>query len=369
MTYKVQWKYKPLLFVIDIIGYSLFFWKKFIPLKRNIRKILVIRLDHIGDVLLTTPVIRALKQKMPGAKIDLLIRPFTKELIITNNQINKIHTLNPPWFNRESASFLNLTKFILKNILNYDLVVELHADPRNILLAGLVGKKIIGYNIRGLGFLLTKSAKYKDKAHILEKNLNIARLIGANSESKIDIFLEKEDLMFADKIFKRNNIKKAFCIVPGTGRVNKFWFNDRWAKLADYLIKKYNAKIIFLGGKKDNELIKNITKMMKSKNYLNLEGKTTLRGSAAIIKRAKLLVSPDTGPMHMAKSFNIPLVSLFGPVDPKIWGYNDSRSKSVYVRLDCSFCDLPVCHNKTQKNACMAHISVSDVIKSIEEVL
>ena len=368
--YHVQRKYKVFLSIIDYIGSILFFWKKCIPFNINkIKNVLVIRLDHIGDILLTTPVIRTLKEKIPAANIDILIRPFTKNILETNPYINKIHTLNPPWFRRESASFFNLFKFIYQNLFKYDLVVELHADPRNIILANFVGKYVIGYNIRGFGFLLNKSAVYaKSEKHILERNLDVVRAIGLDSDNKMDIFLTDKDNVFADTLFDIHNIKNAVCIVPGTGRTNKFWFNDRWAELADHIIKKYGAKIVFLGGKEDIPRIADITRQMALKKHINMVGRTSLRESVAIIKKSRLVICPDTGMMHAAKAVDTPCIALFGPVNPKIWGYNDKNHKSLFVKLSCSFCDIPLCINK-EKNVCMSSILVARVIKAVSEII
>lgn len=369
--YKVNWKYRPFLLLIDTLGYALFFWRQLMPIKnKKLNTVLIIRLDHIGDVLLTTPVIRAIKLNIHGAKIDLLVRSFTKELIETNKYVNKVYILNPPWFRRETANFFNLIKFIIKNLFKYDLVIELHADPRNIILASLIGRKVIGYSIRGLGFLLNKNAKYdkKDK-HNIERNLDVVRAIGVNAEPKLDIFLEKKDIAFAEDIIKKQGLKKIFCIVPGTGRINKFWLNEKWAELADCLIQKNKATIVFLGSADDKDHVTEIINKMKSDNFVNLTGKTSLRETAAIIKKSKLLVSPDTGAMHIAKALDIPLVALFGPVNPAIWGYNDEKSRSIYVQQNCSFCDLPECYKKINKNICMKAISVSEVISSIEKVI
>lgn len=365
--YRVQLKYKPFAFLVDIIGYPFFFWKKLVPFKKSqIKRILVIRLDHIGDVLLATPVVRALKRNWPDAEIDLLIRPFTKELINTNKYITKIHTLNPPWFNRGTASFIDLIKFIFHNLLKYDLVVELHADPRNIILASLLGKYTIGYAVRGCGFLLNKSAEYSPRVkHMLERNLDVIRTVGIDSNSKIDVFLTEKDIQFAKTLFSIHGIKKAVCIVPGTGRINKLWLDDRWAELADYLIKKYAIKIVFLGGREDIPRIKSILRRIKSKNCINMAGKTSLRESAAVIKKSRTLVCPDTGMMHIAKAVGTPCIALFGPVNPKIWGYDDKKNKSLFAKLPCSFCDVLGCHNK-KKNLCMSAISVSEVIEAID---
>lgn len=366
--YHVRWKYVPFIFIVDAIGYSLFFWRKLVSFrKKSIRRVLIIRLDHIGDVLLTTPVIRALHHGLPAAKIDMLVRPFTKGVIETNSNINKIHVLNPPWFNREPANFIGLIRFVFKNFFKYDLVVELHADPRNIILASLVGKYIIGYDIRGFGFLLNKTAVYAAAVkHIIERNLDVVRSIGMDSSSKIDIVLTEKDIAFADKLLGVHS--KVICLVPSTGRVNKFWYNPRWAVLADYLARKYDAKIIFLGGKEDAPLITGIIKQMKSRNGINLADRTSLRESAAIINKSMLLICPDTGMMHAAKAVGTPCIALFGPVNPKIWGYDDKQNKSVFAKLPCSFCDAPVCWNK-KKALCMKSISVATVVDAVAEIV
>ena len=331
--YKVKNIYKPFLFLIDLIGYALFFWIRFKKFdEEKIKKILIIRLDHIGDVLLTTPTFRALRNKFPKTKIDVLVRPFTKELLIGNKNINKVIALNPPWFSREKTSILNLFEFIKNNFRKYDLVIELHADPRNIILALLVGTYRIGFGIRGFGFLLNKVARYDKKIkHQIERNLDVVSAIGADTKNKeLELNLTKKEISFADKIFDKYKLKRAICINPGTGRIHKYWFNDRWAKVADTLIKKYNSKIILTGSKEDVKDCKEIYDFSKNKEkIINLCGETSLRQLAAIIKKCMLFLGPDTGPMHTARAVKTPLIGLFGPVDPREWGYKEEKYKSL----------------------------------------
>lgn len=367
--YKTKKVYTPVLATIDFLGSCLFFWKKYVKFNpKKVKRILVIKLDHIGDVLLSTPVFRALKERFSSANIDVLVRPFTAAIIENNPYIHKVLALNPPWFKREKTSLLNLLRFITNNLFRYDLVVELHADPRNIFLANLVGRYSIGYKIRGFGFLFNKVAPYNGKKHIIQQNLDIVRSIDADASQKMDIFLNDSDMDSTRKLFDKYKIKRAFCIAPGTGRINKFWFNDRWAGLADKLIEKYQAKIIFIGSTDDKERIKEIVNSMKSDNYVNLVGKTSLKESATVIKQCDLFISPDTGPMHFAKAVDTPLVALFGPVDPKIWGYNDKKSISLHKKLLCSFCDLPRCHNN-RKYECMKSIKVKDILSAVRLLL
>lgn len=363
--YRVKNIYKPFLFLIDLVGYILFFWVKFKKFdEKKIKRILIIRLDHIGDVLLTIPTFRALRNKFPNAKMDVLVRPFTKELLIGNKDINKIIALNPPWFAREKTNISNLFGFIKNNYRKYNLVIELHADPRNIILASLIGKYRIGFGIRGFGFLLNKVVHYDKKIkHQIERNLDVVRAIGADTKNKeLELNLSKKELNFANEMFKKYNIKEAVCINPGTGRIHKYWFNDRWAEVADELIKKYNFNIILTGNKNDIKDCKEIHNLSKNKEkIINLCGKTNLRQLVAIIKKCKLFLGPDTGPMHIARAVKTPLVGLFGPVDPREWGYDEDEYKSLNKTI-CLKSGIINCE-------CMKRITVEDVLKEVKKIV
>jgi len=363
--YKVKKIYKPFLFLIDLVGYLLFFWIRFKKLKESkIKRILVIRLDHIGDVLLTTPTFKALRNKFPKARIDVLVRPFTKELLIENKNVDKIISLNPPWFAREKISFLNLLKFLKNNFRRYDLVIELHADPRNIILASFVGKYRIGYGIRGFSFLLNKVVHYDNKIkHMIDRNLDVVRAIGADTENKeLELNLSEKESNFADEIFKKYKIKSAIVINPGTGRIHKYWFNDRWANVADRLIEKYKTKIILTGNKQDMKDCDEVYRLIKNrKETINLCGKTNLRQLAAIIKKCALFLGPDTGPMHIARAVKTPLIGLFGPVNPAEWGYSEEKykylNKTICKKIGTANCE------------CMKKITVEDVLREVSKII
>jgi len=368
MVYQTNWKYWPFLFLIDLIGYILFTPFLYLKKLKNIRKILVIRIDEIGDIILATPVFRELKKKFPNAKIGVLIKKGTKELLENNPYVGNIIICEKPWL----IGKFNLGYYVklIKKLKNekFDLVIELHTDPRNILMAFLIGKYKIGCGYRGLGFLLNKRAKYKEK-HTIDTNLDLLRTLSIKStNNEMDVFYKKKDEKFVTKMLKKYNLKNYIIIHPGVSRKNRLWINERWAKVADKLLNKY--KVVFTGSKGEINLVNDIINKMKNKKkkVLNLAGQLTLNQLAVLIKKSKLFIGPNTGASHIARAVNTPSIGLFGSLNPKIWGYNDNNHKSIYKKLDCSFCNQADCIRKKDKYKCMKLIEVRDVLNTIKQI-
>jgi len=232
MHYEASYFFKPFLFIIDVIGSLFFFWIKFYQMPSNPRKILVIRLDHAGDLLMTVPVLRALRARFPMAELSLLCRPFVKEIIDTNPAIDSIFVFEPPWFRRgKSAGWLKAFSFFWSlRKQKFDVVVELHADPRNILAAFLAGGFRLGYAVRGFGFLLNKTVKYSlEKKHMIERNLDVVRSIGADAASNLELFLKKKYIMSVKKELAEYGIKSfvlLYAIKENTVLLVKFEHHD-----------------------------------------------------------------------------------------------------------------------------------------------
>ena len=372
VNYQVSWKYRPFLFLIDLIGNVIFFYKKIFKKgfkKEDVKKILIIRVDEIGDVVLTTPLISTLKKEFPKAKLCVIVKKSSAELLKYNPHVDEIY-ITKSWFKEKISfrEFMQLIKKLRKE--NFDLVFDPHADPRNIILAYFVGKYKVGYNIRGFGFLLDFVVQYKDK-HIMETILDLARILGLKKiNKKMEVYFSKKDEMKINKLFKRHKLKRnklLICINPGTGRKNKEWPVQNWKSLTGLLIKKYNCQIIFTGNDEENKLINEI--IGKNKSCYNFSGKTNLLQLSALIKKCDLLIAPDTGSLHIARALNVPLVGLFGPVDPAIWGYSEEKYRSIYKKLDCSFCNMPTCRGTLENNKCMTGITVADVFKEISRLV
>ncbi len=336
MNYKVANKFKPFLYLIDCIGNLLFFWKKFkkIDLKK-INRIAVIRIDHIGDCIMTFPFFDALKERFPNAEISVITRQTNKEILELNKSIDKIIILNPPWFSREKNGFSDILKFIKSFYKTFDLVFELHSDPRNIIFASLIGKYSTGYGIRGFGFLLNKVVNYaEEKTHTIQRNLDVLVGIVISTEFSYPVInLEEKDISkdisLMKKLLNQNKAANIVCISPGAGRKDKYWLNERWAALCNKLIENYDATIIFTGDKKEEKNIAEIKKNLPSKKYTDLCSKTNLKQLCAVIKNCKLVITPDSAPMHIAKALSVPSIALFNLEDPIVWGYNDDKNISI----------------------------------------
>jgi len=330
--YKVNPIFKPVLFAIDLIGNIIFFPTKLKSFPEEIRKILVIRLDHVGDAVMTTPVVRSLKMNYPMADVHVTCRSLTKDVFADNPSVSNVIAVDAPWFSRRDfegwGSFFRKVSELRKE--KYDLVIELHADPRNIMLASLIGGYKVGYDIRGFGFLLNRVAKYdKIDKHNIERNLDVLRSLNLVSLStEPELFVSKESSQKMKKLLGKGRF---VCINPGTGRQEKYWLKERWVELCKK-IEKSGYKLLFTGSPGDQKLVDEIifTSGIKTKNYINIVGRTSLSELAAAIKQCKLFIGPDTGPMHIARAVKTPLIGLFSPVDPNVWGYNDSKYKNIW---------------------------------------
>tara|TARA_Y100000310_G_scaffold343159_1_gene449503 strand:+ start:15301 stop:16320 length:1020 start_codon:yes stop_codon:yes gene_type:complete len=314
---------------VDIIGNILFHYKKNRPLK-NIKKILIIKLDHIGDIITSIPSLRALKKDYPKAHISIMLRSLTKELLENCPYVDEIIVYDPLWYRgKKTFNLFEHLRFISKlRKENYDLAIDLRGDLRNIILSYLSKAKYrLSYDIKGGDFLLTHIGNYDDKLHIIDRNLNLLKTINIDyKDRKLEMFISNKEKKIIDNLLKKNKIKKFVILHPGSGGVLKLWDNKKFSKVGDYLAKKYN--IIITGAPSESFMCNEIVNNMENK-ALNLCGELNLMQLSELIKRAELFISPDSGPMHIAKAVNTKLIALFGTSLSHVWGYNDKNSLIV----------------------------------------
>ena len=275
---------QSLIFIIDYLFYLVFNPFKFKKIKLNeIRKILIIDLLHVGDIIVTTPVIKNLRNTFPDAKIDFCLQKKYKDLIDED-------------INLDNLIFYD--KNFLKNIKGkYDLVVLLHPGSLKISLDLLrskikyrIGCSHIGA-VRGRGYFLTRKVtpRIKQKS-LVEYNLDVLKLLKLKIKNLKPQLYCKQDF----------RLKKGFNVVvhvSGNKKSNK-WLNERWAKVLDYMVEKYKVNIYFTGVNSDVEDINEINSLMKNSDmYLGI----------------------DSGPMHIASTFNKKIIVLFGPTNLKFW--------------------------------------------------
>ncbi len=290
-------------------------------------KILILKVQTIGDTLLTTPLIDNLKRHYSNAMIDVMVNEGTEQMLTLNNNIREIIQ-----YKRESQRSLSNFQRLLKNIqllkkirqTKYDLVIDLDEGDRGAFIALVSGAKIkVGSSTISSQFLrkvYTYLLPKRDDRHTVEINLDSLRLLSIPIvDKKVKIFWDEGDDKFLNK--KLPNIKQFIHIHP----FSKGWFKDisvqTTAQIIDYCEQKMDIRVAITAAPIQRELDKlnNILKLCQSKP-IDLGGDLTLKQTAALNNRAKLFIGVDTAIMHISAANNIPTLAFFGPTASNTWG-------------------------------------------------
>jgi len=298
-------------------------------IKEKIKKILFLRMEHIGDYCLSLKALKALREHFPKSKIDVVIGPWNKDFAKATPYIDKIIVFNNPLIKRNlkyneilKSIFKDFKKFIrfFKNINkeNYDLIFSL-SDRK--------------YNKIFLKFFKSKNkisgTSYPNKG--INENQRIINFLGKNNlELKnydVKLNYSKKDKKIVEDFLKKNKIKnKSFLVLhPLSPLEEKNWPLENWQSI----LKKINNKIIIIGTEKEKDLI---NKNIFGKNIINAAGLFNLTQTTYLISKSKKFLGIDSGPMHLAEISKVPIFALFGSekFSPyKIWAPNRNIDKVI----------------------------------------
>ncbi|AIJ04916.1 glycosyl transferase family protein [Methanocaldococcus bathoardescens] len=339
-------------------------------------KILLFKIGAIGDTLMTTPLVRQLRRNFKDVTIDYLIGKHSYEVLDRNKHLDNIIKFDENvFFEKDFKEWMKLIFKIRKR--DYDVIFILDKHWIFNLTAFLFGiKKRIGFDRLGEGKFLTYKVPYFGRKHEIFYYLDLLRGLGIEPNYKdweMEIFLNEKDLEFAERFWNENNLndKVVVGVCPGGARNVGVGDDDlrRWdvEKYAE-LIKKLKEKgfeVLLIGGKTDKEIEKTILKEVKCVSAI---GKTTLKESAALLKKCDVVVCNDSGPMHLAAAVNKKVVSIFGPTHPCEKAPLHKESKYVWKQIGCNPCyDLwgrypkPCPYGKR----CMKFVKVDEVYNKI----
>ncbi|NQT96040.1 MAG: glycosyltransferase family 9 protein [Candidatus Omnitrophica bacterium] len=362
--------------IVDFLGNIIFLPFKIFKKKApgNIANILVIRLDHIGDVIFSTPIPQNLRAHYRGAKVTFLVGSWAKEIIINNPYVDEVICYDAPWFKRSKGGRFKILKFIrlaaeLRRH-NYDIGFDLRGDLRHILLMFLGGVKFrVSYGITGGGFMLHKRCVYREGTHSLEHNLDMLRETGVAVKDKdIYIYSSAKDKASVKDFLTRSGISENDTIAvvhPFAGSISKNWLDQRFAQLLMILHKDYDTKAVLVGSEKDKTPIGNIIKASQAP-MLNAAGALSLGGLLELINKSKIFIGVDSGPSHIAALHDKPSVILYsGTNSPDEWGPLSKEAVVIQKEIPCKGCQRLNCRD----NICMDLISVDDVIEAVEKVI
>ena len=266
-------------------------------------KILVIRFSSIGDIVLTFPVLRCIKEQLPNSEIHLVTKKGFSELIGASGSVDQCHLLG--------NSLADMAKQLKDQ--NFDVVIDLHNNLRSRILCFQLGVKRT-YHFRKLNFLKWILVRFKrnylPKIHIVDRYFDTVKSIGVSNDGKNNSFFIhlnsniQEELKLQDK----NYIAIAIGAQFETKQIPIIKLKE--------IISKIEIPIVLLGGKMDIQKSNTLIRMHPDKNIINACGKYSLIESAAIMEKSKMVLTGDTGLMHIAACFDIPIFVIWGNTTP-----------------------------------------------------
>lgn len=371
--------------------------KKYPPLQPTSfhpKHILVIRLDLIGDLVLSLTVVRALKRTYPEAEIDLLAIPASAKVATYDPHLSKIITYDPNIWRRPKALFKPKNWRELRTLLNtlhaqhYDLAISVYANWAATLAVLSKAKRRVGYKPEGFpGFMTDGIAggipgRWRhwaplDKKHEVDYCLALAEAAGATltPEDRLPhLYTDEQTRLDVEQLLEREGVqaKKPLiaCHINSNNGQSKRWPIPYWATLIDRLIRENDAQIVLTGAPGDMLQIEQVMRRLHER-AINLAGKTSLTQLAALLQRADLLISGDSGPLHMGVACDTAIVSIYGPTNPSLGG--PVSSDAIVLRSDiwCSPCynarDTADCRFYTTQ--CMKNITPTLVFEAVQQKL
>jgi lipopolysaccharide heptosyltransferase II len=336
----------------------------------NIRRIAVIKLDHIGDVILSIPAIINLRINFPQAHISIVVNPSSEPIARFIPGVDEIICYNARFFDRSGKSkmldFPKGIKFAKQmRAEKYDLIVEFRGGFASLLFAMFGDSR---YRLdRGTYLVLRKLKRIASKSeHEAEVNLGILVRGGIPIKTReLRLELAEKDLNYANSVIGGISNKK-IVIHPGTPVDLKCWSFEKFTQLIHRLSEEYKASVILVGGKNEKQIAESI-ELSTNGHIINLTGKTTFGQLAAIMSKADYFVGNDSGPMHVASACGINVIGLFGPTSPQRFGPYGRNCLALRMEADCPPCMKTECR-RSPDYRCIDNISVDHVMQAISKL-
>jgi len=338
----------------------------------EVQKILVRSPNWVGDTVLITPALRALKEMFPHAQISVLANPWVQALLANHPAIDRMVTIDKGKGAARSIKELARLVSHLRTI-RFDLAVLFQNAFEAAFLASMGGVRYrIGYNTDGRKFLLSH-AVFRDERilqlHQVHYYLGLIEAMGWQGEhGKPSLFVNERDVESASQMLLSYGITNDQPVVgfnPGaTYGSAKRWPEERFATIGDWAADRWNAKVMLFGSAAERGIGVKISQLMHH-NPVNLCGLTTLGLAMALIKQCNFFLTNDSGLMHIAAAFQVPLVAIFGPTNPVTTGPMSEKAIIVRHDFDCSPCLKETCPSD---HRCMLSIEPDEVWEEMEHL-
>lgn len=380
-----------------------------VPLPDPPRRILVVRPDHLGDLLFATPALHLLRRHHPDAQITALVGPWGEPVLAGNPDLDQVLTCPFPGFTRQPKSSPWQPYRLLQaearrlRALAFDLALILRFDHwwGAWLAAAAHIPRRVGYHIAEVRPFLTRPVTYIPGRHEVLQNLGLVLALerpgGVPTDRPVVASVGEADLKplpewglrfpvtasqehAASRLLMQAGVDEhragpLVALHPGSGAAVKRWRSEAWARLACELAERRQAQIVFTGSRTEAELIGPVLQALPSTLRpppLSLAGRTDLGCLAALYRRCDLVIGPDSGPLHLAVAMGTPTIHLYGPVDARAfgpWGTPDRHRvlTSAWECIPCNRLDWP--EAELAEHGCVRDISVSQVLDQALELL
>jgi lipopolysaccharide heptosyltransferase II len=335
------------------------------------KKILVIKLSSLGDIILSIPAIRSIRQKFQnGYRISVLVSNQYKEVLMRCPYLDELIVCD--FKNRDNgfAAFLKLASKLRRK--NFDTVIDLQNNRRSHILSGLsFAKSRYGYNNKKYAFFLNK--KINDANPLLDPishQFRILAMMGVGlADKRIELWPSREDEMRVNELLKSEWLSEKQKLAGINLSASRRWKSKNWplgkiAELCDELQKR-DVRVVISGTFEDTPDFNQLSLQTKNSKLINFCGKTSVNQLACLIKKCAVFISPDSAPLHIAAGLSVPVVALFGPTDPKRHAPKAPNCAVINKGLSCSPCYKPKCNN----NKCMGQITPEEVMVAIDSLL
>ncbi len=329
----------------------------------DIKKVLFFKPGAIGDLLHALPALKALKQKYPAALVTVVVSPGLESLLQGTPVADRVLVFDKSQLKKSLRYFIEFGLRLRDE--RYELFVDMQPSARSFVLRRICGAK------QTLVYRKQKHAgRVARRLHAVHNFMETLRPIGIDeSAESIELHLPDEALRSVDRFLSEKGVDRNRPLIAlncgvGAARPARNWFPERFGSLADRLIRELGAAVVFVGGKEDEELVRNVMAGMKE-TALSAAGELSIAESAALLARCACLVSSDTGPLHLATAVGTRVVGLFGSTDPMRTGPVGRGHRILIKDLACVPCEEKHC--PLGMRACMDAISIEDVFQAVRK--
>ena len=338
----------------------------------KIKRILIRSTNWVGDAMLTTPAVRAVRKNFPDAQISILAKPWVAPIFYNNPYLDHVIQYDSKG---KHGGWLGKARLIMElRKYKFDAAILFQNAFEAALLACLARVPArLGYDTDCRRLFLTHPVHLEPRLkqiHEIDYYLGILKAASLKPDGReLTLVVTEQERGRAEDILKSHGVTgqdKLIGINPGaTYGSAKRWFPERYAALCDKIYKFCGDRIVIFGGPGEESTGRHVADLVK-KPCINLCGKTNLLEAVALIERCRLFITNDSGLMHVAAAFGIPLIAIFGSTNPVTTGPSSPRSRIVRVPVSCSPCLKPECPDD---HRCMERITVEMVFESANELL